>query len=105
MAVGMIDEVDRARADAALVDPPSEEAAMIRKIVGCQRDFFGDLIAPRLTPLLSTVRATIASHAEVDDIVQQTVLKAFTHVAQFRFEAGFGTWLIQIGLRGCTDRL
>ncbi|HTF72632.1 MAG TPA: hypothetical protein VK638_59190 [Edaphobacter sp.] len=28
----------------------------------------------------------------------ETALKAFTHLAQFRFEAGFRTWLIQIGL-------
>jgi RNA polymerase sigma-70 factor (ECF subfamily) len=76
----------------------TDEAALIRKIVGGQRDLFGDLIAPHLTPLLRTVRATMGGHAEVDDIVQQTVLKAFTRLAQFRFEAGFRTWLIQIGL-------
>jgi RNA polymerase sigma-70 factor (ECF subfamily) len=76
----------------------TDEAALIRKIVGGQRDLFGDLIAPHLTPLLRIVRATMGGHAEVDDIVQQTVLKAFTRLAQFRFEAGFRTWLIQIGI-------
>jgi RNA polymerase sigma-70 factor (ECF subfamily) len=81
-----------------LSETGTEEAALIRKIVGGQRDLFGDLIAPHLTPLLRTVRATMGGHVEVDDIVQQTVLKAFTRLAQFRFEAGFRTWLIQIGL-------
>jgi RNA polymerase sigma factor (sigma-70 family) len=76
----------------------TEEAALIRKIVGGQPDLFGDLIAPHLTPLLRTVRITMGGDAEADDIVQQTVLKAFTRLAQFRFEAGFRTWLIQIGL-------
>jgi RNA polymerase sigma-70 factor (ECF subfamily) len=76
----------------------ADEAALIRKIVGGQRDLFGDLIAPHLTPLLRIVRATIGGDPEVEDIVQQTALKAFTHLAQFRFEAGFSTWLIQIGL-------
>jgi RNA polymerase sigma-70 factor (ECF subfamily) len=75
-----------------------EEAALIRKIVGGRRDLFGDLIAPYLIPLSRIVRATIGAHWEVEDIVQQTVLKAFTHLAQFRFEAGFRTWLIQIGI-------
>jgi RNA polymerase sigma-70 factor, ECF subfamily len=84
--------------------PPSpngtgtDEAALIRKIVGGQRDLFGDLIAPHLTLLSRMVRAIIGGHPEVEDIVQQTALKAFTHLAQFRFEAGFRTWLIQIGL-------
>jgi RNA polymerase sigma factor (sigma-70 family) len=76
----------------------TNEAALIRKIVGGQRELFGDLIAPHLTPLSRIVRATIGGHPEIEDIVQQTALKAFTHLAQFRFEAGFKTWLIKIGL-------
>jgi RNA polymerase sigma-70 factor, ECF subfamily len=76
----------------------TDEAALIRKIVGGRRDLFGDLIAPHLAPLSRTVRATIGGHPEVEDIVQQTALKAFTHLAQFRFEAGFRTWLIRIGV-------
>jgi RNA polymerase sigma-70 factor (ECF subfamily) len=71
---------------------------LIRKIVEGRRDLFGDLIAPHLTPLSRTVRARIGGHPEVEDIVQQTALKAFTHLAQFRFEAGFRTWLIRIGV-------
>jgi RNA polymerase sigma-70 factor (ECF subfamily) len=76
----------------------TNEAALIRKIVGGERDLFGDLIAPHLTPLLRVVRATIGGDPEVEDIVQQAAFKAFTKLAQFRFEAGFRTWLIQIGL-------
>lgn len=76
----------------------TDEAALIRKIVSGQRDLFGDLIAPHLAPLLRTVRATIGGGPEVEDIVQQAAFKAFTKLAQFRFEAGFRTWLIQIGL-------
>jgi RNA polymerase sigma-70 factor (ECF subfamily) len=75
-----------------------EEGELIRRILGGQRDLFGDLIAPHLTPLLRALRATIGGYVELEDIVQQTVLKAFTHLEQFRFEASFRTWLIRIGL-------
>jgi RNA polymerase sigma-70 factor (ECF subfamily) len=75
-----------------------DEGELIRKILGGQRDLFGDLIAPHLTPLLRTLKATIGGDAEVEDIIQQTTLKAFTHLQQFRFEASFRTWLIRIGL-------
>jgi RNA polymerase sigma-70 factor, ECF subfamily len=75
-----------------------DEAALIRKIVGGQQDLFGDLIAPHLTALSYIVRSTIGCYPDVEDIVQQTAFKAFTHLAQFRFEAGFKTWFIQIGL-------
>ena len=75
-----------------------EEGELIHKILGGRRDLFGDLIAPHLTPLLRALRAMIGGYVDVEDIVQQTTLKAFTHLAQFRFEASFRTWLIRIGL-------
>jgi RNA polymerase sigma-70 factor (ECF subfamily) len=74
------------------------EAALIRKIISGHRDLFGELIAPHLTPLSRMISATIGGRSEVEDIVQQTILKAFTHLPQFRFEASFKTWLITIGL-------
>jgi RNA polymerase sigma factor (sigma-70 family) len=76
----------------------AHESALIRKIVGGRRDLFGDLIAPHLAALSRIIRATIGGHPEVEDIVQQTALKALTHLAQFRFEAAFRTWLIRIGV-------
>jgi RNA polymerase sigma factor (sigma-70 family) len=76
----------------------AEESDLIRKILGGRPDLFEDLIAPHLATLLHTVRATIGGRPEAEDIVQQTALKAFTHLDQFRFEARFSTWLIRIGL-------
>jgi RNA polymerase sigma-70 factor (ECF subfamily) len=76
----------------------NDEADLIRKILGGRTDLFGDLIAPHLRPLRRTVRATIGSHADIEDIVQQTSFIAFVHLEQFRGEASFRTWLIRIGL-------
>jgi RNA polymerase sigma-70 factor (ECF subfamily) len=76
----------------------AEEAALIRKILGGRRELFADLIAQHVTPLLRTIRATTDGHPDAEDIIQQTVLKAFTHLEQFQFRASFRTWLIQIGL-------
>jgi RNA polymerase sigma factor (sigma-70 family) len=81
----------------------TEEVGLIRKILGGRRDLFGDLIAPHLTPLLRMVQARMGGHPDVEDIVQQTALKAFTHLEQFRFEASFRTWLIRIGLNEARD--
>lgn len=75
-----------------------DEGELVRNILSGRRDLFEDLIAPHLAPLLRTIKATIRGSADVEDIVQQTVLKAFTHLDQFRFEASFRTWLIRIGL-------
>jgi RNA polymerase sigma-70 factor (ECF subfamily) len=76
----------------------TEEAGLIRKILGGQQELFADLITPHLKPLVCIVRATIGRHPDLEDIIQQAALKAFTHLGQFRFEASFKTWLIRIGL-------
>jgi DNA-directed RNA polymerase specialized sigma24 family protein len=41
----------------------------------------------------------MGTHTDVDDVVQQTLLKAYLHLEQFRNEARFSTWLIRIALR------
>jgi len=88
----------------------TEEVALIRQILAGRRDLFANLITPHLKPLLRIVQATLGGHPDVEDIVQQTALKALTHLEQFRCEASFRTWLIRIGLnearqwrRGCAS--
>jgi RNA polymerase sigma-70 factor (ECF subfamily) len=76
----------------------TQEVTLIRQILGGRQELFADLIGPHITPLLRILRGTIGSHPDVEDIVQQTALKAFIHLEQFRYEASFRTWLIRIGL-------
>jgi RNA polymerase sigma-70 factor, ECF subfamily len=75
-----------------------KEAIIIRQILGGRRDLLEDLIEPHLEPLWRTVKAKVRDDADTDDIVQQTVFKALTHLGQYRFEASFRSWLIQIAI-------
>jgi RNA polymerase sigma-70 factor (ECF subfamily) len=72
------------------------EAVLIREILAGRRDLFGDLIEPHLDAVWRTVRARMGNDPDIDDVVQQAVVKAFIHLEQFRFEAAFKTWLIRI---------
>jgi RNA polymerase sigma-70 factor (ECF subfamily) len=80
-----------------------KEAALIRQILTGRTELLGDLIQPHMDALRRFIQARFV-HAKscngvnVDDIVQQTVLKAFLHLEQFRFEACFRTWLIRIAV-------
>lgn len=57
---------------------------------------FMDLLEPNLGPLKRYVRSVLRYSPDADDVVQQTALKAFAHLDQFRFESQFGTWLRSI---------
>ena len=74
------------------------EALLIRQVLAGRRDLFGDLIEPHLDAVWRAVRARMGNDPDIDDVAQQAIFKAFTHLEQFRFEGGFRTWLIRIAL-------
>lgn len=53
----------------------------------------------RLNPRLFRVaRGIVPSDAEAEDVVQETYLKAFTRLGQFRGDARFSTWITRIAI-------
>ena len=81
-----------------------EEALLIQQVLARQQDQFEDLVKPHMNFLAGLVRKRIRNDSEADDIIQETLLKAFTHLAQFRFESSFRTWLIQIAINEIRQR-
>src|ERR1700734_4131955 len=82
----------------------SEEAVLIGRILAGRKDLFDELLKPHLTPLWRVVQAKMGAATDVEDVVQQTLLKAYLHLEQVRNEARFSTWLIRIALREILQR-
>ncbi len=59
---------------------------------------FMSLLEPHLTSVRRMVRAMVRNDFDAEDILQQTLLKAFAHLHQFRFDASFKTWLTRIAI-------
>jgi RNA polymerase sigma-70 factor (ECF subfamily) len=76
--------------------PESAEAQLVRQIVTGRNELFGELLQPHMIVLTRFVATKLQHDAEVDDVIQQTLMKAFAKLHQFRFEASFRTWLIRI---------
>jgi RNA polymerase sigma-70 factor (ECF subfamily) len=78
--------------------PPSREteALLIDRTLQGGSDAFGALVQPYLTLLNRYARMRLRSASEAEDVVQQSVLRAFRHLAAFRREASFKTWLSAI---------
>jgi RNA polymerase sigma-70 factor (ECF subfamily) len=49
-------------------------------------------------------RAVLGDDAEAEDVVQDTYLRAFTHLSEFRAEARLSTWLTRIALNEALGR-
>lgn len=56
---------------------------------------------PRLRRLVHRLLGWPAQAAEVDDVVQETLLAAWTHRKSYRGEAALATWLHRIAVRKC----
>lgn len=62
------------------------------------REAFGELIKLYSEPLYRQIRRTVQSHEDTDDILQNTFLKAWQNIENFRGDARLSTWLYKIAI-------
>lgn len=70
--------------------------SLITRICNGESALFAELVKPYERGVYVTALALLRNEAEAQDAAQEAILKAFTHLRQFRGESRFGTWLIQI---------
>jgi RNA polymerase sigma-70 factor, ECF subfamily len=86
-------------AEAAPLENPARktnEEMLIRRIRNGEHELFYELIRPYERRVYAAAFAIVRNEADAEDVAQEAMLKAFKHLAQFRSEARFSTWLIQI---------
>ena len=74
------------------------EDLLIDRILCGRIEAFADLVQPHLVSLNRFARQRLRSESEAEDVVQQSILLALSHLRQFRHEASFSTWLRAIAL-------
>lgn len=72
------------------------ERTLIARIRKGESSLFAELVKPYERRVYVTALALLRNEADAQDVAQEAILKAFTHLAQFRGESRFSTWLIQI---------
>jgi RNA polymerase sigma-70 factor (ECF subfamily) len=75
-----------------------QEAALIERIRLGERELFYELIRPYEKRVFIIVLTILRNEADAEDAAQEAFLKAFKHLAQFRSESRFSTWLIQVAI-------
>lgn len=85
--------------DLASLDSPAEqfsEEDLIRRIRDGEHDLFYELVRPYERRVYAAALAILRNPADAEDAAQESMLKALKHIRQFRADARFSTWLIQI---------
>ncbi len=82
-----------------------DEAQIIASILSGNTNEFHVLIRPYERSVYAMALSLLQNEADAEDAAQEAFLKAFRHLASFRAEAKFSTWLISITLNQARSRL
>ena len=83
----------------------TDEAQIIASILAGNSHLFHDLIRPHERSVYAMALSMLHNEADAEDVAQETFLKAFRNLANFRGESKFSTWLISITLNEARGRL
>jgi RNA polymerase sigma-70 factor, ECF subfamily len=74
----------------------TREQDLILSVQHGQRELFYELVRPYEKRVYAAALAILHNEQDAEDTAQEAMLKAFANIGQFRAEARFSTWLIQI---------
>jgi len=81
------------------------ESEIINRIISGEKELFEILLRRNNQKLYRVIRGYINDIQEIEDIMQNTYIKAFEKLYQFKHKSEFSTWLIRIGINEALFRL
>jgi RNA polymerase sigma-70 factor (ECF subfamily) len=80
------------------------DAEIVRRVCAGESALFEILMRRHNQRVYRAARAVVKDEAEVEDVMQQAYINAFTHLHQFEERSQFSTWLIRIALHEAFGR-
>jgi len=84
---------------------PEFEAECIRRILNGEKHLFHDLIRPCERPIYFMLFGLLRNEAEAEDAAQETVIKVYRNLHNFRGDSQFRTWVLSIARNEGLGRL
>ncbi|MEW7291118.1 RNA polymerase sigma factor [Aquimarina sp. 2304DJ70-9] len=81
------------------------DSDVIHRIHSGEKELYEILLRRNNQKLYRVIRSYINDQAEIEDIMQNTYLKAYEKLYQFKHDSQFSTWLIRIGINETLARL
>jgi RNA polymerase sigma-70 factor, ECF subfamily len=81
------------------------EPEIIARVLAGERNLFHDLIRPYERMVYLTAFSILKDETEAEDTAQEAMISAYRHLATFRAESKFSTWLVTITVNAARQRL
>lgn len=90
----------------AVASPPAAlpDTEIVRRVRAGETALFEILMRRHNQRVYRVVRAVVKDERDVEDVMQQAYIDAFTHLHQFEERSQFSTWLIRIALNEAFGR-
>ncbi len=89
---------------AATSVPHDTEADLVRRARAREETALRTIMQANTRRLYRLARGILRSDSEAEDVVQETYVRAFTHLDGFRGESGLSTWLSRIAINEALGR-
>ncbi|MGD0731624.1 MAG: sigma-70 family RNA polymerase sigma factor [Terracidiphilus sp.] len=89
----------------ATASNPEFEAECIRRILAGEKELFHDLIRPMERAIYFLLLSLLRSEAEAEDAAQETAIKVYLNLRNFRGDSQFRTWVLSIARNEGLGRL
>ena len=89
----------------ALAPADSDDAELVRRALARDEAAVRAIMQANNRRLYRLARGILRNDAEAEDVVQDTYVRAFTHLEQFRGDSSLSTWLSRIAMNEALGRL
>ena len=83
----------------------ARDCELIMRVLAGESDSFYELIQPYERGVFLAAASILGNDADAEEAAQEAILKAYKHLARFRQESKFSTWLIQIAINEAKMKL
>lgn len=88
---------DNPRVNDALASEITDDE-IVKRVLNGEKDMYEAIMRRYNQGLYRVIRSYLFNKNDVEDAMQETYLRAYEKLYQFRGEAAFSTWLIRIGI-------
>ena len=85
--------------------PEQEDDALIRSFLSDNIDAFDRLVIKYKDMIFNLCFRIVNDYDDANDCAQETFIKVYNNLKQFRFQSSFSTWLYRIAINTCRNRI
>lgn len=82
-----------------------DDSAIVEAVRGGDTEAFRLLVERHKLRLFAVILKLVGDPGQAEELAQETFVRAYRALPDFRGESSFGTWLVQIGIHAARDRM